>query len=123
MSNWPGVKVCVLNYTRYTPNENSSSPLIATQTTFVWDQTTGVLLGTYQAAYGVDQITQSAVQGVLLYELIANNVQIPTNYPGSSDLTPIYVAVAIIAIVVLAFVIVRATSGKPKRKHKRLKEQ
>lgn len=123
MSYWPGVTVCVLNYTRYTPNENKSSPLIATQTTFIWDQRTGVLLGTYVGAYGVDQMSGTYVSGVLLYELIANNVQIPMNYPSSLDLTPIYVLVAIFGVVALAFVIVRATGGKPKGKYKRLKDQ
>jgi len=123
MSNWPGRSVCILNYTRYTPDENASSPLIASQTTFIWDQHTGVLLGAYEAAMGVEQSTQSAITGVLLYELIANNVQIPTSYPGSSDLTLIYIVVAVIIVVVLAVVIVRVTVSKPRAKHKRLKEQ
>jgi hypothetical protein len=123
MSFWPGVTVCILNYTRYSPDVNSSSPLIATQTTFVWDQATGVLLGTYQGAYAVDQATQSYVSGVLLYELIANNVQIPTNYPSSLDLTPVYVVVAGIGVIVLAFVIVRVTGSSSKGKYKRLKEE
>jgi hypothetical protein len=123
MSYWPGVTVCILNYTRYSPNLNKSSPLVATQTTFIWDQHTDVLLGTYQGAYAVDQTTQTYASGVLLYELIANNILIPMNYPGSSDLTPIYVAVAISGVVVLAVVIVRAAGSKPKEKYKRLKER
>lgn len=120
---WPGVPVCVLNYTGYTPYVNKSSPLIATQTTFIWDQSTGVLLGVYEGAYAVEQSSASAIQGVLLYELIANSIQIPMNYPSPLDLTPIYVTAAIGGVVVLGVVIVRAAQSKTKGKYKRLKER
>jgi hypothetical protein len=120
---WPGVPVCILNYTSYTPYINQSSPLIARQSTFIWDQRTGVLLGVYEGAYGVEQSAGITLQGALLYELIANNIQIPMNYPSSLDLTPIYVTVAIGGVVVLGVVIVRAVQNKPKGKYKRLKER
>jgi hypothetical protein len=122
MSNWPGVPVCILNYTSYTPYENQSSPLIAQRSTFVWDQRTGILLGVSEEAYGYSPSTGITIQGGLLYELIANNRQIPTDYPGSLDLTPIYVSIAIGGVVVLGVVIVRAVQSKPKGKFKRLKE-
>jgi hypothetical protein len=120
---WPGRSVCILNYSRNTPYKNSSSPLIAQQTTIYWDQTTGVLLGAFEEATGYNQGTQSFLGGVLLYELIANNVRIPLDYGSSLDLTPIYVSLAIGVVVVLGVIIVRAVASKPKGKYKRLKER
>jgi hypothetical protein len=114
---WPGVPVCELNCTSYTPYENSSSPLIATQTTFYWDQQTGVLLGAFEEAYGVDQSSGASLGGVLLYELIANNIHIPMNY-GSFDMTPIYFASAIGGVAVIGVVILQAQSSKSKKKYK-----
>jgi hypothetical protein len=112
-----------LNYSTNTPYENSSSPLIAQQTTIYWDQATGVLLGAFEEATGYNQGTGSFIGGVLLYELIANNVQIPMDYPSSLDLTPIFIAVGVGGVVVLCLVIVQATVSKPKGKYKRLKER
>jgi hypothetical protein len=122
MSYWPGVPVCVLNYTRYTPNENSSSPLVATQTTLCWDQRTGVLLGAYEAAMGVSQATGIEISGVLMYELIANNVNIPTNYPTSLDLTP-FCIVGAVGVIIIGVLIVRSVVGKSKAKNKRLNKR
>jgi hypothetical protein len=120
---WPGVPVCVLNSSEHTPYVNSSSPLIGTQTTFYWDQQTGVLLGAFEEAAGYNGLTGSSIGGALLYELIANNVNIPMNYPSSLDMTPIYAALAIGGIVVLGAVVVRTVVSTPKPKYKRLKEK
>ena len=120
---WPGVPICILNYTNYTPVENESSPMIVQQSTFIWDQRTGVLLMARQEAYGVELSTGASPWGRLQYMLIANNIKISTNYPSSLDLTPIYVTVAIGGVVILGVVIVRAVQNKPKGKYKRLKER
>jgi len=119
---WPGRRVCILNYSTNTPVVNKSSPLIAQQTTIYWDQATGVLLGAFEEAMGHDLVTGTTLGGVLLYELIANNVQIPMNYPSSLELTPFYVAAGVGVVVVLGVAIVRVTQSKPKGKYKRLKE-
>ena len=120
---WPGVPVCELNSTTYTPYVNSSSPLIAQRTTFVWDQRTGVLLGAYEGAYAVEQSTQNALEGVVLYELIANNINIPMNYPGSFDMVPVYVALVVGVVIIIGIVIVRVTGRKSKSKYKGLKNR
>jgi hypothetical protein len=121
--NWPGREICVLNYTVATPFENGSSPLIAEESITYWDQQTGVLLGAWDEVAGYDPTTGNSLAGVLLYELIANNINIPMNYPSSLNMTPIYVFVAIGGVAVLGVVIVRTTISKPKGKYKRLKDE
>jgi hypothetical protein len=80
------------------------------------------LLGAFEEAYGVDQSTGETVGGVLLYELIANNIHIPMNY-GSFDMTPIYLAIAIGGIGLVGVAVVQVNRSKSKPKYKRLKEQ
>jgi hypothetical protein len=117
---WSGRKICLLNYTTYNPLENMSSVMAARRTIIYYDYATGVLLSAFEEAGLLDPTTQSYLEGYLLFELIDNNVGIPMNYPHSLDMTPIYVAIASIAIVVVTVVIVRATRGEPKKKYKRL---
>jgi hypothetical protein len=122
--NWPGEKICVLNYTTRTSIGNGSSPLIAEESITYWDQRTGVLLGAFDEVAGYDPTTGGQLTGVLLYELIANNVGIPMNYPSSFNMTPIYIAGAIGGVAVVGVIVVRANvSGKSKGKYKRLKTQ
>jgi uncharacterized membrane protein YeaQ/YmgE (transglycosylase-associated protein family) len=120
---WPGVPVCLLNYSVNTPYVNKSSPLIAQRTVIYWDQRTGVLLGAFEEATGYNGQTGTFVGGALLYELIADNLGIPLNYPTSIDWTPIVVAVVIGAVVVLLVVIVGVTVSKPKKKFKPRKKR
>jgi len=120
--NWPGKRVCVLNYTTRTGLGNGKSPLIAEESITYWDQQTGVLLGAFDEVVGYDPTTGSQLTGVLLYELIANNIGIPMNYPSSFNMTPIYVAAAIGGVVAIGIIIIRANvSNKSKGKYKRLK--
>lgn len=115
--NWAGRQVCVLNYTR---TQRANESLAAQRTTAYWDQQTGVLLAAYEAADAWNVSMGTEIYGHVLYELIANNVGIPMDYPRPMDMTPIYIAIAIGAAVVVGFVIVRTATSKPKKKHKRL---
>jgi len=119
---WPGRQICILNYTVRTPYLNSSSPLIVEQSLTYWDQQTGVLLGVFDEVAGYLMTTRNSFTGLLLYELIGNNIGIQMDYPHPLDMTPIYVVVAVCGAAVLGVVILRATVGKPKGKYKRLKE-
>jgi hypothetical protein len=119
---WSGRTVCLLNYTTFQPLENKSSPLAARRTVIYWDADTGVLLSAYEEAGAYDPKTQAIIEGYLLFELIANNVGIPMDYPTPTDMTPIYVAIAIGLTVAIGAVIVYFATRTPKKKHKRLKE-
>lgn len=119
---WPGRKVCVLNRTIAVPLQNKSSEMAAERVVFIWDWSTGVLLGAFEEASSYNPTTGVGVQGAILYELIANNVGIPMQYPKPTDMTPIYIVVAVGIIIILGVVIVRIVTRGPKKRHKRLKE-
>jgi hypothetical protein len=120
---WPGREVCILNYSVYTPVKNASSEVAVERTVFMWDRDTGVLLAGFEEAASYDPTMQSTVEGECLYELIANSVGIPLQYPTPMNMMPIYVIVAISVIIILAVVIVRVITRAPKKKHKRLREK
>jgi hypothetical protein len=116
--NWVGRRVCVLNYT-IAPSNSSYEAL--ERTIVYWDYDTGVLLGTFETAFAVSQ-SGASVDGVLLYELVSNNIGIPMEYPAAFNMVPIYVAVAAGAIIVVGLLIARAVTQGHKKKYKRLKE-
>jgi hypothetical protein len=116
--NWIGRRVCVLNYT-IAPSNSSYAGI--QRTVIYWDWDTGVLLGTWEEAAAVAS-SGASVSGVLLYELISNNIGIPMDYPSTLNLLPIYFAAAILAVAVVAIMIVQTATKGHKKKYKRLKE-
>jgi hypothetical protein len=115
---WSGRQVCVLNYTVKPSNSSYES---IQRTVVYWDWNTGVLLGTFEEAATVSS-SGASVQGVLLYELISNNIGIPMDYPAALDMTPIYLAIFIGVVLVLVIAAVWVAERKPKKKHKRLEQ-
>lgn len=122
-THWNGRRIDVLNITAASNPANGT--LFAQRTVIFWDSFTGVLLQVYEgAASGIIDSTGhiTGIEGILLYQLIANNAGIPMEYSGPIDMTPIYIVIAISATVAVGAVIVRVATGAPKKKHKRLRE-
>jgi hypothetical protein len=121
-THWNNRVIDILNTTAASNPANGT--LTVQRTTIYWDRDTGVLLSVYEGVAGgvIGTGTVTGIEEILLYQLIANNMGIPMDYSGPTDITPIYIVIAVGAIVAVGFLVVQVARSAPKKKHKRLKE-